>query len=212
MIICASPQGTKQWMDDRAGAITGSMFSECRKRLKSGQNKGGFTSAANQYAFSLAIERLSKESLDDEVYQTWQLRRGRELEPEARLAHEQRKSILVEQVGFIKTEDGLFGCSLDGLIGDDGVSEYKCFVSPASLMPILLENDLSECMDQIQGGMWITGRKYAHFVLYCPALKSVNKHLTIFEVARDDDYIEKMEKDLLEFNRLVESYKIKLAA
>ena len=208
--IIECQQGTPEWHQARVGVITASMFAECRKRLKSGPNKGDFSEAAKKYAFKLAIERISGQLLEEDKFETFEMRRGRELEPEARLAHENAKGILVEQVGFVKTEDGLFGASADGFIDDDGGSEYKAFISPSSLMPIILQGDISDCMDQIQGGMWLTGRKYWHFVLYCPALKAVNRHLTIFEVQRDDDYIEQMEKDLWEFNRLVEKYKLEL--
>lgn len=206
--IIECQQGDAIWHQGRCGLITASMFAECRHKLRNGD----FSAVAKRYAFKLAIERISGELLTEDKYETWEMRRGRELEPEARLAHEQAKGILVEQVGLVKTSDGLFGSSADGFIGDDRGAEYKCFVSPESLMPILLDGDISDCTDQIQGGMWITGRKYWDFVLYCPALKKVGKDLTVFNVARDDDYIEKMEKDLLEFNRLVEGYKIKLAA
>lgn len=206
--IIECQQGSPEWHQARVGVITASMFADCRHKLKSGD----YSAAAKKYAFRLAIERISGELLSEDKFETWEMRRGRELEPEARLAHEHAKSILVEQVGFVKTEDGLFGASADGFINEDRGAEYKAFVSPDSLMPILLDRDISDCMDQIQGGMWITGRKAWDFVLYCPALKKVGKHLTIFEVARDDDYIEQMEKDLWDFNRLVESYKLKLEA
>jgi hypothetical protein len=182
------------------------------RRFLAGERVGDYTNEAKKYAFRLAIERISGELLSEDKFETWEMRRGRELEPEARLAHEQAKGILVEQVGFVKTDDGLFGASADGFIEEDRGAEYKAFVSPDSLMPILLNGDISDCTDQIQGGMWITGRKAWDFVLYCPALKKVDKDLTVFNVARDDNYIEKLEKDLLEFNRLVESYKIKLEA
>lgn len=199
-------QGSIEWLQARTGAITASMFSECRKRLKSGPNKGDFTAAAKQYAFRLAIERISGELLDEDKFETFEMRRGRDLEPEARLKHEEKKGILVEQAGFAKTNDGRFGVSVDGLIDDDGISEYKCFIAPSSLMPIILENDISSCIDQVMGGLWITGRKYGHFVLYCPALKRIGKELKIIEVERDDNYIEELESDLLAFDRQVVEY------
>ena len=133
MQIINCQQGDTEWFQARAGVITASMFAECRKRLKSGKNKGDFTSAAKQYAFRLAVERISGELLDDSKFDTWAMRRGRELEPEARLAHEERKGILVEQAGLALTDDGVLGASVDGLIDDDGSSEYKCFISPESL-------------------------------------------------------------------------------
>src|SRR5690606_31525232 len=103
--------------------------------------------------------------------------------------HSFERGFTVRSCGFVATEDGKFGASADGLIGDDGGSEYKCLIDPARIREILLHNSIAEFMDQVQGGMWITGRKWWHFCLYCPALESVGKALTVFEVARDDDYI-----------------------
>ena len=77
-------------------------------------------------------------------------------------------------------------------------------------MPILLDNDLSATVDQVQGQMWITGRKWSDFVLYCPALKAIGRDLTIITVQRDDDYIEELEADMLGFNTLVGEYQAKL--
>jgi len=138
------------------------------------------------------------------------MRRGRELEPEARLAHEERKGILVEQTGLTLTDDGLFGASVDGLIDNDGSSEYKCFIAPETLMPVLLEGDTSHVIDQVQGQLWVTERNWSDFVLYCPALKDINKHLTIITVERDDTFIKEMESDLLLFNELVNKYEHRL--
>jgi hypothetical protein len=210
--IIECEQGSPEWHQARTGAITASMFAECRKRLKGGPNKGDFTEEAKKYAFRLAVERISGQLLAEDKFETFEMRRGRELEPEARLAHEEARGILVEQCGFALTADGRFGVSVDGLIDEDGISEYKCFIAPSSLRPILLDNDISDCIDQVQGGLWITGRKWAHFVLYCPALRKVGKNLTIFEVERDDNHIEAMETDLLAFDRLVEDYRARLEA
>lgn len=199
-----APQGSDGWLRDRIGAVTGSMFTECRKRLKSGANKGDFSQAAKDYAFKLAVERISGELLDDPQFDPWQARRGRELEPVARLAYEERHGILVEQTGLALTEDRIFGASVDGLVDDDGSVEIKCFLAPSKLAPILLDNDIGDCKDQIQGGMWITGRKWTDFILYCPALKSIKKDLKVIRIHRDDEYIDAMVPELMEFNRLVE--------
>ncbi len=207
MIIIECDQGSPEWFLERSGSITASNFAECRKRLKSGANKGGFTAKAKEYAFRLAIERISGVQLDEDKFETFEMRRGRDLEPEARRLHEEKINDLVEQTGIVFTDDRLFGASADGLIGKDGSSEYKCFISPKSLMPILLDGDIESCEDQVQGQLWITGRKWSDFVLYCPALKSIGKDLTIIRVDRDDSFIDAMEIELLEFNTLVETYK-----
>lgn len=168
-----------------------------------GKPVGDYTEAAKNYAFMLACERIAGEPLQDEQFQTFAMRRGNELEPEARLLHEQRIGKFIERAGFVLTDDHLFGASADGLIDNDGGSEYKCLVSPARIRSVLLDNDISEFMDQVQGCMWITGRKWWHFALYCPALKPIGKELTIFPIERDDNYIEALEADLIEFEKLV---------
>lgn len=212
MIICDAQQGTEQWHRDRAGVITASMFVEVRKQLKSGPNKGDLTAAAKNYAFRLAIERISGEPLMDGGFDTWAMRRGRELEPEARMLHEQRLGTMIEAVSFIHTDDGNYGASADGFIGEEGGAEYKCLVSPDRLRTIIIDQDLAQFNDQIQGCMWITGRKWWHFGLYCPALGSAGKELIIHEVLRDDNYIEELEQDLYKFNKLVETNRTQILA
>lgn len=205
MILIECSQGSEEWHASRAGCITASMFNVARERLKSGKNAGDFTQAAKKYAFKLAIERISGKPLD-EGFETWQMKRGHELEPMARARHEEEAGVIVQTAGFVTTDDGCFGASADGLIGDDGGAEYKCLVSPESLMPVLLEDDIAEYINQIQGCMWITGRKWWHYGLYCPALEPVKLDLHWMEIKRDDDYIEALEKDLIEFRALVLQY------
>lgn len=208
MLIINCVQGDEIWHQSRAGVTTASNFDDCCTKLKNGD----FSAKAKQYAFKLAIERISGKLLQEDKFETFEMRRGREEEPNARYAHEIKIGEMVEQTGIVLTDDKLFGASVDGFIGDRGQSEYKCFISPTSLMPILLEQDISDCEYQIQGQLWVTGREWCDFCLYSPALKSIGKDLTIFRVNRDEDFIAKMEVDLLEFNRLVESYKTKLMA
>ena len=208
-IVHYHAQGTDEWKQARAGVITASMFKTARERLKSGPNKGQPTEAARNYAFRTAIERISKEPLD-EGFETWQMKRGHELEPAARACHEHHAQVIVDVCGFVTTPDALFGASADGLIGADGGAEYKCLVSPERLRDTLVLNDISDFMDQVQGGMWITGRKWWHIGMYCPLLKPVGRQLWLQEFKRDDDYIEKLESDLWSFKILVDSYEQKL--
>lgn len=209
MIIYEAPQGSPEWFQARAGVITASMFSTIRDVYKSGPDKGKWKSAALDYAFRLAIERISGEPLD-EGYETWAMRRGHELEPTARGLHAMEIDRPITQIGFIATQDGKFGASVDGLIGEDGGAEYKCLVSPEKLRKTLVDGDLSDYMDQVQGGMWVTGRAYWHLCFYCPMLESIDKELFIHVVRRDDDYIEAMEGDLLAFEEVVTGYERKL--
>ncbi len=205
MIIYDHPQGSAEWLASRAGVITASKFVEARKRLKSGPKKGGFTEAAEDYAFRVAVERISGAPLD-EGFSTWAMKRGNELEPEARAWVEVKLGIFVDTAGFVTTDDKKFGASADGFIDKDGGLEIKCLVDPGRIRNVILSDDISEFMDQIQGGMWLTGRKWWQFALFCPALEKVGLQLYTKRVDRDDNYINEMELDLLEFERVVSKY------
>lgn len=209
MLIIECDQGSEGWHAARAGCITASMFADARAKLKSGEKKGQPTSAALDYAFRLAVERISGQPLD-EGFSTWHMKRGNELEPHARLEHELATGLIVQRAGFITTDDGIFGASADGLIGEDGGSEYKCFLAPEKLRAFHIDNDASSIMDQVQGCMWISGRKWWHVGMYCPALESVGKQLWWHEYQRDDDYIEQLEADLWQFKLLVDQYEERL--
>ena len=182
---------------------------EAVQRAIDGEKVGEWSDAAKNYAFRLAVERISGEPLD-EGFETWAMRRGHELEPEARREFEAQTGLLIETAGFVTTEDGAFGASADGFEGDDAGAEFKCFIAPEKLRAFWFDNDAASVMDQVQGGMWITGRKRWHFGLYCPALTGVHKQLWRHTYERDDDYIEALESDLLEFKILVDEYETKL--
>lgn len=174
-------------------------------RALNGEKVGDYSDAAKDYAFRLAIERISGEPLDD-GFETYQMRRGHDLEPSARMEHEAKTGLFVKRCGFMKTDDGIFGVSVDGLIEEKGGSEYKCFVAPDKLRSIYIDGDISEVHDQSMGGMWISGREWWHNCLYCPALESAGKQFWFQEFKRDEEYIEKLEQDLWQFAMLVSQY------
>lgn len=179
------------------------------RRALAGESVGEPSEAALNYAFNLAVERISQQPLDG-GFETWHMRRGHEMEPEARMEHEMQTGLIVTRAGFVTTDDGAFGASADGFIGEDGGSEYKCFLAPDKLRAFHIDNDASGIMDQVQGCMWITGRKWWHVGMYCPALEPVGRQLWWQEFKRDDDYIEQLEADLWQFKLLVDKYEAKL--
>jgi hypothetical protein len=185
---------------------------EAIEKSLAGLPVGDWSDPAKNYAFRLAVERISGEALMDDKFETYAMRRGHELEPEARREHEVQHAVVVERCGFITTDDGKFGCSTDGLINPNAISEYKCLLAPDGLQKVLIAGDLSDFTDQTHGGLWITGRGEFHFGLYCPALHSISRHFTLHIVERDDDYIEALERDLLKFDALVCEYEALLRA
>lgn len=185
---------------------------EAVERALAGLPVGEWSDTAKNYAMKLAIERLSGRPLGDDEFNPWQAVRGQVLEEDARRELELRLDVLVEPAGFVVTDDGLFGCSADGFVGDDAGAEFKCYLAPTQLRPILLSGDYSMVVDQCQFGMALTGRRRWYFGLYLPDLRCIGRHFTPFVLERDDDLIDRMWADLLEFNGLVESYMGKLRA
>jgi len=69
-----------------------------------------------------------------------------------------------------------------------------------------VDGDISEYIDQCNGAMWLLGRKWVDLVLWAPDLEPIGRHLTIRRIDRDDNAIEELEADLMEFERMVTTY------
>jgi hypothetical protein len=163
--------------------------------------------AAIKYAWLVAFETISREPLDD-TFVTYAMRRGRDLEPRARMVYEKRTGALVEEVSLILTDDERFGYSSDGLIDDEGMVEIKCPFACDKLGQVWASPETAhlEYIDQINGGLWITGRQWCDLVVYCPWLEPVGKDLFVKRIYRNEDAIAALEADLIGFMRLVEAH------
>lgn len=210
MIILTHTQGSKEWLQARAGVITASRFADARAKLEraSKNGKAGDPAAsALKYAWTIAMERIAGEPLD-QTFVTWQMERGTNLEGEARIAYEARTGALVEESGLLLTDDGVFGYSSDGFVESDGMIEVKCPSACDKLGAIWTHPEEAhlEYIDQINGGMWIAGRKWCDLVVYCPWLAPVGKELFIKRIVRDEDAVDSLVADLWQFKLLTDSY------
>lgn len=169
-----------------------------------------WSDVAKNLAFRLACERIIGAPLDDDEFNPWQAARGQRLEPMAREVHEVRHGVVVHPMGFIRTSDGKFGCSVDGIIGADEGAEYKAFLSPSKLRAILMDGDWGDVVHQSQFSLAVTGRKRWHMGLYCPQLEPIGKDFTLKVIEREEDFIEAMWSDLWRFDTLVENYRTRL--
>jgi hypothetical protein len=176
------------------------------KRALAGQQVAEPSDIAMRLCTDHAIEKISGKPYG-EPPNAWTLKRGHELEPHARMAYEQMTGNLALEAGICLTDDGAFGYSTDGLVnpaqdgenmlGSEGLIEIKCPVDSLKIMAIWKTGDLAEYMDQMQGGMWITGAKWCDFIMYVPDLANAGKDLYVKRVHRDDEFIATREKDLL---------------
>lgn len=204
MIHHTHTQGSPEWLQARKAVVTGSRFKDARDRLKNGNPSSKCTS----YAMDTARERVG--GTVPPVFQNAAMRTGQVQEPEARIAYEALTGNLVQEVGFITTDDGLFGLSPDGLIDNDGVLEIKTMVSSATLFQAVADGDISEYIDQCNGYLWLLGRQWVDLVLWCPDLAPIGLDLTIHHITRDEAAIEALESDLMAFSKLVAEFEHKL--
>lgn len=204
LVYHTAPQGTPEWLEARRGVITGSRFKDCRERLKSGAP----SKVCLSYAMDVARERAGGRAA--EVFVNGAMRLGTEQEPFARAAYEAKTGNFVEEAGFITTDDRLFGVSVDGLVNEDGIIEIKTMVSSGTLFEAVVNGDISIYIDQCNGAMWLLGRQWVDLVLWAPDLEPIGRHLTIVRINRDDDAIDALEADLMEFERTVTQYETML--
>ena len=140
------------------------------------------------YALQLAIDTML--TTPEPSYKSADMIRGTQLEPFAREAYQEETFSIVEQITMFLSDCGNFGYSPDGLVGDDGLIEIKCPKAITHFQYIIDNKGPSDYWQQLQGGLWLSGRKWIDFVSYHPDFKT--KQLFIIRVGRDEDYITKL--------------------
>lgn len=192
-------QRSDEWFAMRAGKITGSAFGDVMNILKGGE---AGVNRKNLIA-RLAIERITGACAD--TYQNEAMRRGIELEAEACASYEAETGDFVEHIAFVvhPTYD-FIGVSPDGLVGDDGLTEFKCPASMHKHLSALQTGDHAvEYKWQLQGQLWVTGRKRVKAVSYDPRFPE-GLRLAIVNVERDEKAIAELEAECLKVNALIE--------
>lgn len=176
---------------------------DCVRRAIAGEDTAQPSDIAHRYAADLAIERISGQP-HGAPPKAWVLERGHEMEAAARMHYEARTGSFVTEAGICLTSDEIFGYSTDGLVDDDGLIEIKAPIDSTKILHILATGDTTEYDHQMQGGMWITGRKWCDFIMYVPDLACIGKDLYVKRVLRDDEFIDRMVRELCRFEKMVE--------
>ncbi len=182
-------QGTEEWAAIRKGRPTASRFDEI---VTAG---GAISKSSNAYIRELIAECFCPDfsAWVGNVYTD----RGQQLEPEAREAFAKHSGLIVNQVGFVISSDGVCGCSPDSLIMKDGVPVAGLEIkspAPKAHVSYVLDGVLpSQYAAQVHGSMVVTGLNEWHFWSYFPGMKPF--HI----VAKRDDYTAKIEAALKDF-------------
>jgi len=159
-------QGSPAWHTLRAGKPTASVFS----KLVTGTGKP--SESLGPLARILAAEAFADQPEIDSWGGNSHTERGKELESRALFLYEFANDVDVKPVGFVTDDDELYGCSPDGLVGDDGMIEIKCLKAENHIEAILYcrKNNATapKYRPQTQGQMMICGRAWCDSVFYHP--------------------------------------------
>jgi hypothetical protein len=168
VIIHNVKQGTAEWHKLREGVPTASEFH--RIITPKGWT---YATGAQSYINKLIGEKFSPMYGDEDEFSNNSTRRGNLLEPESRRFYEFKNNVTVEEVGFITTDDGRFGYSPDGLVGERGLIESKS-PNPTTHVEYLRAGVVPDkYLGQCYGGLIVTGRDWIDFLSYCPGLPTL---------------------------------------
>ena len=177
------PQGDPVWQFLRCGLITTSVLTQVMT-----PKKRDYSAGARGLLARLIGERLLGEPYD--WGNTGWTDRGHDVEDEARQWYALERGVTVRQVGFLLAKDGEEGGSPDGLVGDDGGVEIKCYGLDHHMRVLLGTDPFPENESQVQGLMRLTNRKWWDCVAYHPSPKIPNR---LERVQRDETYIEQLD-------------------
>jgi len=186
IIIDDIEQGTDEWQNVRHGIPTASCFDMLIT------TKGEPSAQYQKYLYTLAGQRITGEKAPS--FQSEAMKRGTELEPDARKLFEMVHDVEVKKVGFVYQDDRrLWGCSPDGLMEGCGLELKSPLIH--THIEYLFKNALpTEYKQQVQGSMLITGFSYWWFMSYYPGLKPL-----ILKIQRDDEYCARLKVRLESF-------------
>jgi len=181
VIVTDFAQGSDEWLQVRSGVPTASMFGKIITA------SGAKSTSQKVYMNSILADWCAGKPVDVWEGNDW-MQRGNELEPKARELYTLITGRKVEQIGFcFKNDRRLVGCSVDGLVEDAGLIEIKC-PKASSLIGYIFDDKLpTKYVQQVQGQLWVTGRKWCDFMAYHPDFEPF-----IVRVERDEKFITKL--------------------
>lgn len=186
-------QRSEMWEQIRIGKFTGTDFQTVANGTTKGKESLAWKKAAEKITGCKSYKKINSRDIE----------RGVLFEDEARIGFQLETGLEVQQVGFIELDD-YSGVSPDGLIGEDEGIEIKCKDYHTHLEQIIKGKIESSYMWQIQGNLYVSGRKKWYFVSYNPDFP-IGKELWIKEVFRDEEKIEKIKAGLEEMKGRVET-------
>jgi putative phage-type endonuclease len=197
-MIYGCDQRTAEWFAARLGKATASRISDILATTKSGP-----AASRKNYAAQLVCERLTGEP--QETYSNAAMQWGTDQEPFARDAYCEHMLCKVVQVGFVDHPTiPMAGCSPDGLVGDEGMTEFKCPNTSTHIETLLGGGFADKYVKQAHWQLaCYPERKWNDLVSFDPRLPE-NMRLFIQRIPRDDEAIAALESEVAKFLREVD--------
>lgn len=185
-------QGSEAWFAVRCGKVTASRVADVIAKTKTGYG----ASRAN-YAAELIAERLTQATAPSFTNAAMQW--GTDQEPNARATYCFQYDLDVEEIAFVDhPEIAMSGASPDGLVGLDGLVEFKCPNTATHLDTLLSETVPTKYITQMQWQMACTGRAWCDFASFDPRLPP-SMQLFVKRVHRDASLILDLETEVSAF-------------
>jgi len=147
-----------------------------------------------EYAIQLACEKYAGGELES-FGGTWAMKRGTELEDEARIDYQMRTQQEVTEVGMVTDDLERWLVSPDGLVGDDGALEIKCQIAKEHWKSLAYYKKTGKAPttfhSQTMMESMLTGGRWVDLYLYHPQLPSV-----IIRQNPDEVFFGKLESQL----------------
>lgn len=181
----------------RLGMITGSNFGKLVVKTK---DKKGYTLSNGEIAkkiiYRTVWERLSKEGiisngLNRINFNSAPTNHGHDYEQEAILKYVESTGNEVDYIQKFIEYDNYIGGTPDGYVGEEGIIEVKCPWDGGNHIQSLITGEIynTDYVYQIQGYLWMTGRKWCDFISYDPDIIEALQ-LNIIRIERDEQIIE----------------------
>jgi len=170
MIIHDVEQGSEEWHNLRAGIPTASEFS------KLVTSTGKESKSLGDYAMVLAAEKFAGKMVDGFAGNAY-TERGKELEDEARADYEMTMQQPVVEVGIVTNDFMQYAASPDGMVGDNGMVEFKCKIAKEHIKTILYYEKHGKAptdyIAQTQGQLFVCEREWVDLMFYHPDLPNL---------------------------------------
>jgi hypothetical protein len=191
-------QNTDEWLALRVGKFTASIAADL---LMDKGNKGYQNLIAK-----ITEERFTKTACESKAWQGNQFTdRGHEFEPLALIDYSTKFFYDVSPMGFIESDNGLYGCSPDGLIGENGMIQVKCPIFATQRGYLENPKVPTTYYKQMQFELFVSEREYNIFYSFHPRLKEV-----MIKVERDEVVIKQIETAIIEATKYIDIELIKL--